>query len=511
MTQTQTAGSSYTGLTPRVPNRWIALVVLSLAQLMVILDSTIVNIALPSAQRDLGFSAYDRQWVVTGYALAFGSLLLLGGRLSDLFGRRRVFIIGVVGFAVASAVGGAASGIEMLLVARVAQGAFAAMLAPAALSTVSVTFADDATERGRAFGIFGAVSGAGGALGLLLGGVLAQEVSWRWCLYVNLVIAALALVGALLFVRDGGRSQRSPLDLWGTVTAMLGLVGLVYGLGNAASKGWSDPLTVASVLAGVAMAVVFVLVERHVTHPLLPLSVVLDRDRGAAYLAVGISGLGSFAVFLFLTYYLAENLGFSPIQTGITFLPMVAMIMVGAIIAGAALMPRTRPRPLVTVGCLLGATGMALLTGISTHSTYVTAVLPALLVMGFGFGLIFGPAQNAATSGVTSHETGVASAMVHIAQQVGGSIGLAVFSSLSTTAITNYLHNHAATAHSNATLVDATLASYHFVFWIAAALLVAGALLSALLFRSGPLPISTNPRPAPQTTAQPASEQGARS
>lgn len=474
----------------------MALVVLSLAQLMVILDSTIVNIALPTAQHALGFSTDDRQYVVTGYALAFGSLLLLGGRLSDFFGRKRLFIIGVAAFAIASAAGGAANGFEMLLIARVAQGVFAAMLAPAALSMVSVTFAHDANERGRAFGIFGAISGAGGALGLLLGGVLTQDVSWRWCLYVNLIIAVIAFAGALLFLPDDDRPQRTRLDVSGTVTAVLGLVGIVYGLGNAASKGWADFWTLGPVLAGVLLVLVFVLVERRVSHPLLPLRVVLDRGRGAAYLSVGISGTGSFAVFLFLTYYLEETLRFTPLETGLAFLPLVGLVIVGAVISGTALMPRTGPRPLVAAGCLLGAIGMALLTGIGANSGYPAGVLPSLLILGLGLGLIFGPAQNAATSGVRPHETGVASAMVNIAQQIGGSIGLAVFSSLSATAMANYLTAHAATATKPATLRAATLASYHFVFWIAAALFLASGILAALLFRGGPLPVDPDAAPA---------------
>ena len=481
--------------TARSRNRWVALVVLSLAQLMVLLDSTIVNIALPSAEADLGFSVDARQWVVTGYALAFGSLLLLGGRLSDLFGRRRLFLVGLVGFGVASAVGGAATGFPVLLVARVAQGAFAALLAPAALSMVSVTFADDATERGRAFGIFGAISGAGGALGLLLGGVLTQDLSWRWCLYVNLAIAAVAIVGALVVLPVSAPSRGTRLDVAGTVTAVLGLVGIVYGLGNAASRGWTDLWTLAPVLVGLVLLTLFVALERRVVDPLLPLAVVLDRDRGAAYLAVGISGTGGFAVFLFLTYYLAQTLGFSPFETGIAFLPMVAMVMVGAVVSGAVLLPRVGPRWIVATGGLLGAVGMAMLTGLRVDSGYVGSVLPPLLVIGLGLGLIFGPGQNAATSGVGPDESGVASAMVNIAQQVGGSIGLAVFSSLGVTATAHYLEAHADTAMQPATIAAATLASYDLVFWIAAALFAVGAVLAALLFRPGPLPVGAAAEP----------------
>ena len=480
-------GRARTG--PRVANRWMALVVLSLAQLMDILDGTIVNIALPTAQHDLGFSTGDRQWVVTGYALAFGSLLLLGGRLSDFFGRQRMFLIGIAGFAVASAVGGAANGFVMLLAARVAQGAFAAMLAPAALSLLSVTFAGDPTERGRAFGIFGAVSGMGGALGLLLGGVLTQDLSWRWCLYVNVLIAAVAFAGAMLFVPDAGRPERTRLDVSGTVVAVLGLVGIVYGLGNAAVHGWGAAETLGPLLVGLGLGVVFVLVERRVPGPLLPLSVVVHRNRGGAYLSVAISGIGSFAVFLFLTYYLQQTLGFTPLKTGAAFLPMIVMLIIGAVISGSVLLPRTGPRPLVPAGCLLAAAAMAMLTRIGAHSSYAGIVLPSLLVFGLGFGFIFGPAQNVATSGVRSQDSGVASAMVNTAQQVGGAIGLALFSSLSVTANSRYLTAHASTATTAATRVAATLASDHFVFWTATALFLAGAGLSALLFRSGTVPI----------------------
>ncbi|QKV73860.1 DHA2 family efflux MFS transporter permease subunit [Amycolatopsis sp. Hca4] len=476
-----------------VPNRWLALVVLSLAQLTVILDSTIVNIALPTAQHDLAFSDDNRQWVVTGYALAFGSLLLLGGRLCDLFGRKRLFTIGMLGFAAASALGGAADGFTLLLIARIAQGAFAAVLAPAALSMVSVTFADNADERGRAFGVFGAISGAGGALGLLLGGVLTQNLSWRWCLYVNVVIAAIAVAGALLFLVDHARPERTRLDLAGTVLALLGLFGVVYGLGNAATRGWTDPWTLGPTVFGLLLVGAFVLVERQVRNPLLPLSVVLDRDRGASYLTIGISGTGGFAVFLFVTYYLTDTLKFTPVQSGLAFLPMVVLVMAGAVVSGAVLLPRVGPRPIVPIGSLLAAAGMVLLTGIDTDSTYTGGVLPALLVIGLGLGLIFGPGQNAATSGVRPHETGVASAMANITQQVGGSIGLAVFSSLGATATTNYLTAHATTATDPATLAAATFAGYHFVFWIAAALFFAGALLAAGLFRRGPLPVTPEP------------------
>ncbi|MFZ4896459.1 MFS transporter [Plantibacter sp. Mn2098] len=467
--------------------RWLILVVLALAQFMDIVDATIVNIALPSAQHDLGFTDASRQWVVTGYALAFGSLLLLGGRLSDLIGRKRMLLIGIGGFAIASAVGGAAQGIELLLVARVAQGVFAAMLAPAALSLLSVTFADDPKERAKAFGLFGAISGAGGAIGLLMGGVLTQFLSWRWCLYVNVIIAVIAFIGAVILVRDGERPAHIRLDIAGAITSVFGVGGLVYGLGNAAARGWADPWTWGPAIVGAILLVVFVLIERRVDHPLLPLRVVLDRGRGAAFLTLAICGTGMFAIFLFLTYYLEETLGLTPIQTGLGFLPMIGLVMVGAVVSGSVLMPRTGPRPLIPIGCLLAATGMALLTGIGAETGYAGSVLPALLVTGLGFGFIFGPVQNAATSGVRADDSGVASAMVNTAQQLGGSIGTAVFSSIATLAVANHLAANSATATMPATISNATIASYHLVFWSASAVFVGAAVIAGLMFRSGPL------------------------
>jgi EmrB/QacA subfamily drug resistance transporter len=472
--------------------RWLALMALSVAQLMDVLDNTIVNIALPSAQHDLGFSIDNRQWIVTGYALAFGSLLLLGGRLADLFGRKRMFLIGVGGFFVASAIGGAANGFVMLLLARVAQGVFAALLAPAALSLVSVIFADNAQDRGRAFGVFGAVSGLGGVLGLLLGGVLTQAVSWRWCLYVNLIFGIVALIGALAFVPGDERSNQTRLDLPGSTTSMLGLVGIVFGLGSAASNGWSDVWTLGPVIAGMISMIVFVLIQRRVAHPLLPLHVVLDRVRGAAYLTLWICGIGMFAIFLFLTYYLQEVLEFSPVMTGVAFLPMIGAVVASSIIFGAVLFPRVGPRPLVPVGCMLAAVGMAMFTGISATSGYAAHVLPALLVTGVGFGMIFSPVQSAATSGIQAREAGVASAMVSTVQQIGGAIGTAVFNSLAVTAAATYLKNYAASASQPTTIINATIAADHLVFWAAAGVFLAGGVVAAALFRSGPIPVSTD-------------------
>src|SRR5690348_3946003 len=322
--------------------RWWILGVVGLAQLMVVLDATIVNIALPSAQRALGFSNADRQWVVTAYSLAFGGLLLLGGRLSDLVGRRRMLIIGLVGFAAASALGGAASSFAVLVIGRGAQGAFGAMLAPAALSTLTVTFTDPA-ERGRAFGVYGAIAGAGGAVGLLLGGVLTEYLSWRWCLYVNVILAVIAGAGAVRLLPADRRDPGVRIDWPGTVLVAGGLVAVVYGLSEADTAGWGAPETIVLLVAGVVLLAAFVLVEQRVAHPLLPLRIILNRFRGGAYLAIGLSAIGVFGVFLFLTYYLQLSLAYSPLKSGLAFLPMVAALVAGSTLSSGTLMPRVGP------------------------------------------------------------------------------------------------------------------------------------------------------------------------
>jgi EmrB/QacA subfamily drug resistance transporter len=472
--------------------KWWSLVVLAMAQLMVVLDATIVNIALPTAQRDLGFSDAGRQWVVTGYALAFGSLLLLGGRLSDFVGRKRMFLIGLIGFALASALGGFAPNLEMLIVARALQGAFGAALAPAALSLLSTTFTGPA-ERAKAFGVFGAISGAGGAVGLLLGGVLTEYASWRWCLYVNLIIAAIAVAGALTRLTDDPIKKRARLDVPGVLTAVAGLVGLVYGLGKVETDGWSSAGALIPIILGALVIVAFVVIETRVANPLLPLRVVLDRNRGGAYAAIGIAGAGMFGIFLFLTYYLTTILHFTPIRTGLGFLPMLGAIVLSATTAGSILTPRVGPRPLVPVGALLAAGGLAFLTRLDVHSTYASGVLPGLLIIGLGMGLVFAPTQNAATSGVQHQDAGVASAMINTVQQIGGSIGTALLSSFAATAGSHYAKSHTPSA---TLALEAQLHSYHTVFWWSAGFFVLASVISALLLRSGPLAADPDSPPA---------------
>ncbi len=364
-----TAQTSPPAAPARTNHRWVALAVIALAQLMVVLDATIVNIALPSAQADLGFGTDQRQWIVTAYSLAFGSLLLLGGRLGDLFGRKNTFIIGLVGFALASVLGGLADSFGLLVAARALQGVFGALLAPSALGMLTTTFRDP-KERGRAFGIFGSIAGSGAALGLLLGGVLTEYASWRWCLYVNVVFAVLGVIGALVFMAKPPKVDRPRIDVAGVLTITAGLVGIVYGFSNAETNGWDDPLTIVMLAAGVVLVAAFVFIETRVAHPLLPLRVVLDRDRGGSYLAIGLVAIGMFGIFLFLTYYLEQTLGFTSLQTGLAFLPMPLSIIVSSTQIGGRLLPRVGPKVLVFAGGLVAATGCSCCSGrISTART----------------------------------------------------------------------------------------------------------------------------------------------
>ncbi|SDN89839.1 MFS transporter [Actinacidiphila guanduensis] len=461
--------------------RWWVLGVVALAQLMVVLDATIVNIALPSAQQDLGFSNGNRQWVITAYALAFGSLLLLGGRLADLFGRKRTFLTGLVGFAGASAIGGAAPSFEVLITARALQGMFGALLAPAALSLLTTTFTD-ARERAKAFGIYGAIAGAGGAVGLLLGGILTEYLDWRWCLYVNLIFAFLAFVGGMRLLHPGIPPNRPSLDIPGTIVVSAGLFGIVYGFSDAQQHSWGAVTTWGFLVAGAILLMVFVWWQRRAQHPLLPMRVVGDRDRGASYLAMFISGAGMFGVFLFLTYYLQRTLSYSPVITGIAFLPMVAVIMATSVTTTNVLVPRFGAKPIVPTGMLLSAGAMAWLTALDANSTYPAHVLPPLLLLGLGLGMIFATGMNLATAGVQPNDAGVASAMVNTSQQVGGSIGTSLLNTLATSAASRYIADHRPTPGIAA---QAQLHSYSTAYWWSAAFFAVGFLVTVLLYRPG--------------------------
>ena len=479
---------------PVGPNRrWLVLGVIALAQLMIVLDATIMNIALPSAQEELGFSVVDRQWVVTAYALAFGSLLLLGGKLSDLFGRRTMFMIGLIGFAVASAAGGAAVNFGMLVTARAAQGLFGAMLAPAALSLLATTFTDT-KERAKAFGVFGAVAGTGGAIGLLLGGVLTEYLDWRWCLYVNLIFAGIAVVGAVtLLQRQAPSANRPRLDLPGAALVSGGMFCIVYGFSNAALHNWHTPSTWGFLAAGVVLLAGFGWRQHTAPEPLLPLRIVADRTRGGAYLTMLLAAIGMFGIFLFLTYYLQQTLGFSPVLSGVAFLPMVLCLMASSVTSNIVLMPRVGPRPLAPTGMLLAAIGLVLLTRIGVDTGYASHVLPSLIIMGVGFGLVFAPVFNSGTFGVAPQDAGVASATINTGQQLGGSIGTSLLNTIFASTVTSYIAGHANPTNVVDGQPDAELSGqaqihgYTTAFWWSAAILTAGAIAALILFRSGPL------------------------
>jgi MFS family permease len=333
--------------------RWLILGVIALAQLMVVLDLTVMNVALPSAQRALHFTTVDRQWVVTAYTLAFGSLLLLGGRLADLLGRKVTFLAGLAGFAGVSAIGGASVNFTMLVTARACQGAFAALLVPSALSLLTTTFTGP-KDRGRAFAVYGAIAGAGGAVGLLLGGALTEYLSWRWCLHVKLVFAAVAFVGgALLLVRQPSPA-RPRLDIPGVLLVSSALFCLVYGFSNAASHSWATPSTYGFLAAGVALGLLFAAWQGRAHHPLLSPRVVLDRNRGGAYLSMLFASAGLFGTFLFLTYYLQQTRGYSPLVTGVAFLPLSGGLIFASNLSTSRLMPRVGPKPLIAFGMLAG-------------------------------------------------------------------------------------------------------------------------------------------------------------
>ena len=475
--------------TPGLHHRRI-LVIIGLAQLMVVLDTTIVNIALPSAQSALGFSTENRQWIVTAYSLAFGALLLVGGRLSDIVGRRRTLLIGLIGFAAASAVGGAATGLGMLVGARAAQGMFAAVLAPAALSTLNVTFTAG-RERSRAFGIYAAIASGGAVVGLLLGGALTEWLSWRWCLYVNLLFAlpAAVLVVTSLPSKDIVAARARQLDWPGVLAVSGGLFCLVYALSNAQTDSWTAPLTIAMFITSAVLLALFVPIESKADQPLLPLHIVADRNRVGSYLAIGLAFCSMFGVFLFLTYYLQQTLRYSPLMTGVAFLPFAAGIAVSAGLSNTVLVPRVGPRPLIPLGMATAAVGMFWLRGLTESSTYASGVLGAIIVLGLGVGLTFAPAIATATAALPGDDTGVGSAMVNTSQQIGGAVGIAVLSTIFTSTLNRYIGGHPPSrlVHS-----EAAIHGYSVAFTVAGGLFIAGAVLTVTLLRSGRLPTDSD-------------------
>jgi len=469
-----------------------------------------MNIALPTAQRALHFTTVDRQWVVTAYALAFGSLLLLGGRLADLLGRKVTFLVGLAGFAGVSAVGGASVNFVMLVTARACQGVFAALLVPSALSLLTTTFTAP-KERGKAFGVFGAIAVAGGAVGLLLGGALTEYLSWRWTLYVNLVFAGVAFTGGATLLRRQPTVSRPRLDIPGVLLVSGAVFCLVYGFSNAAAHGWGTPSTYGFLAAGVVLLPAFAAWQGRATHPLLPPRVVLDRNRGGAYVSMLIAGAGLFGTFFFLTYYLQQTLGYSPLVTGIAFLPISAGSAATSNLATIVLMPRVGPRPLVASGMLLAAGGMAWLAQLGPHTGYAAGVLGPLILAAIGMGLVIAPSISTGTFGVAPQDAGVASATVTVGQQLGASVGTSLLNTIFTGAVASYLAANLASARviGRQALTGLALAhGYDTAFWWIAGIFAAGAVVGGALLRNGPLVQQGTPSPAhaeaPTAQANPA-------
>jgi EmrB/QacA subfamily drug resistance transporter len=422
------------------PDRWRTLFVVAISQLMLVLDSSIMNIAIPSAKIDLHISDANQQWVITAYTLAFGSLLLLGGRVGDYMGRKKIFIIGLLGFAGASALGGVASTQGLLFGARALQGVFGALLAPAALAIISETFTVP-KERAKAFGVFGAISGGGAAIGLIVGGTLTQYASWRWCLGVNAPIAIIASLLAFKFVHESKAPGDNTYDIPGVITATLGLFSLTYGFNQAARKGWSSSTTIGLLVVAVVLLAIFVAIEKKVKNPLMPLRVITERNRGGSYLGSLVVGAGLFSMFLFLGLYLQVILGFSPLKAGFAFLPFTAGIIIFAGVA-SQLLPKFGPKPLMVPGLIFSALGLLMLTRITPVTSYATHVIPSLVIMSSGMALVFIPLTSTSLHGISGHDTGVASAMVNTSQQIGGSLGTALLNTVAATATTAYATTH---------------------------------------------------------------------
>jgi EmrB/QacA subfamily drug resistance transporter len=455
---------------PSPSRRWWILLVLALTQLLVVLDGTIVSIALPHAQSELGLSDVQRQWVVTAYALAFGALLLLGGRIADYWGRKRTFLVGMVGFGLASLLAGfARDGVE-LVAARGLQGAFAALLAPAALALLTVAF-PGGKDRNTAFAVFGSVAGVGAAVGLVLGGLLTELADWRWCLWVNVPVVALGLVAGSLLITESRAEGDNRYDVLGTVVVVLGLGALVYGL-TLAEHSWTAPTTVVCLAGGVLLLALFVVVESRVAQPLLPLRVVRDRVRAGAFLLQAVVGTLMIGALLYLSFHLQVVMGLSPLRAGIGSVPMTLVVLALAPVVTVVL-PRTGPRPLMVAGPLVAAAGLLLLSRVTPGGPYVAEILPSQLVLGVGLALVLVPLQNVALAGVAPHDAGAASATVNAALQVGGSIGLSVFTTIYAGAMP------ATGAPDPADLVD----GYSAVFLAAAVTMALGAVVAFALVR----------------------------
>jgi len=468
------------------PRRWLILSVIGIAQLMVVLDTTVMNIALPSAQHALHFSTADRQWVVTAYTLSFGSLLLLGGRLADLLGRKSTFLVGLLGFAGVSAVGGASVNFAMLVTARACQGVFGALLVPSALALLTTTFTDP-RERGKAFGIYGAIAAGGGAVGLLLGGALTEYLSWRWALYINLAFAGAAFIGGLLLLKRLPPPGVKPkLDGPGVLAVSGGLFCIVYAFSNAATHNWHTPSTYGFLITGVVLLALFAFWQSKAASPLLPPRIVADRNRSGAYFSILVASCGMFAMFLFLTYILQQSLDYTPVVTGLAFLPFTGAIALGSNVSNIVLMPRIGPKPIAPTGLVIATGSMIWFSQFGVHTGYARGIVGPLIMFGVGMGMVIATSINSGTYGVAPRDAGVSSATVTVGQQLGASIGTSLLNTIFASAVASYL----IASHARPTAALTALAlthGYDTAFTWIAGLFAAGAVVSALLFRAGPL------------------------
>ncbi len=496
-TITQERGSTKPAAAPTSPpepdpRRWFALAVIMIAQLMVVLDATIVNIAMPEATKALGIDDANRQWMLTAYTLSFGALLLLGGRIADYVGRKKVLIIGLLGFASASALGGLAQNGAMLFGARALQGAFGALLAPAALSLITVMFTD-VKDRAKAFGVFGAISGVGAAIGLVMGGLLTEYANWRWCLLVLTPVAIVAALLARTIVRESKAHGNTKYDIPGTILATGGLFALVYGFTKAApdpvthESGWGKPITLVLFAIAAVMLAAFVYVESKSKNPMLPLRVLANRNRGGSFVLSILMGAGMMGMFLFMTFYFQNTLHWSPLKAGVAYLPFSGALIVTAGV-GSALLPKVGPLKMMAPGALLATGALFWLSQIKADSPYVSMILPIFIIMAVGMALIFVPLGNTALTGVSPHDAGVASATLNATQQIGGSLGVALLNTVFITAMTNFGKAHPPTSADpvavGKSMLDASMHGYQMGFTVSAILFV-GATLAIILFIRG--------------------------
>jgi EmrB/QacA subfamily drug resistance transporter len=488
--------------------RWWTLLAVSAAQLLVVLDGTIMNIALPSAQEALGMTDAGRQWAITAYALAFGGLLLIGGRISGSLGHRRTFVVGLAGFAAASALGGAATSPGMLFGARALQGVFAAALAPAGLALLTTTFTEP-RERGRAFGVFAAVGAAGSAIGLVTGGLLTEYTSWRWCLYINIPIALLAVLGTRLVPRDRPVPGGGKLDVPGALLSTGGFAAVVYGFNEAEPHGWGSPTVLALLAGGIALLALFVVVELRTPHPLLPMRVLRHRARGGAFLSITLMFVAMFGFYLFMSYYTQTVLGYSPVQAGLTLIINALAALVGATLIAGRLHGRVAPAALILPGLLAAAAGMLVLTRLTADSTNVLPwyLTPALLLTGLGLGCVLPPTAALATAGMRGHDIGAASAAYNASQQLGAALGTALLNTIAASTTASYL-----ASERHATQTAAAVHGYTTALTAAFGILLIAILLTAflLLGRSSPEPGARQeePTPLPENASPPAQAPG---